>query len=338
MRHWLGLLEADGSEIATLVAAARALKSGRRQAEHIRGRTFGMLFANPSLRTRVSFEAALGRFGGRAISLSLGGDSWALEHRDGVVMDGDRAEHVREAAAVLSRYVDGLGLRTFAKLADAAEDRADAFLCAFARYATVPVVSLESAFEHPCQGLADRMTLEEQLESPRGRHFVLTWAPHVKPLPQAVPHSALLAGAGAQMRVTLAHPPGYELHADVIARAKRDCTAAGAAFEVTDDQAAACATADAIYVKSWGSPRLYGNATAQRESFAAHRDWQMTPRQVRRAETRVMHCLPVRRNVVMCDALLDDPRCVVVEQAENRMWAQAALLDRIWTPQSTKGT
>ena len=158
MKHFLGLLDSSPAELDRLIALARRLKAGQAgdDARAIQGRILGMIFFNPSLRTRASFEAAMLRFGGHAITLSVGGDIWRLEHRDGVVMDGDAAEHVREAAAVLGRYCDVLGVRTFARMADAAEDAADAMLRGFADYAGVPVVSLESAVEHPCQGWPTR--------------------------------------------------------------------------------------------------------------------------------------------------------------------------------------
>lgn len=331
MRHWLSLREHDPHELAALVTLARHIKSGRgqRHAEALRGRILGMVFFNPSLRTRTSFEAAMMRFGGHAISLHVGADTWGLEHRDGVVMDADRAEHVKEAAPVLSRYCDVLGVRTFATLRDAADDATDALLRAFARHATVPVVSLESATEHPCQGLADWLTMEEKLGGTRDRRFVLTWAPQVKATPMAVPHSAILAAAAAGMHVTVAHPPGYELNAAILDRAKSWCDAFGARFHATDDQRAACRGADAVYAKSWGSPAFYGQPDEQQRSFRALADWRVCGEHLAQPHTILMHCLPVRRNVVIDDAALDDPRCVVVDQAENRMWVQAAVLARL---------
>jgi N-acetylornithine carbamoyltransferase len=328
MKHFLGMRDFSPDELNQLVAMARRLKAGQAGGEAlaIQGRILGMVFFDPSLRTRASFEAAMLRFGGHTITLSVGRDSWRLEHRDGVVMDGDRAEHVREAAAVLGRYCDVLGVRAFARMADAAEDAADAVLRGFADYAGVPVVSLESAVEHPCQGLADQMTLIEKIGSPRGKRFVLTWAPQVRGLPLAVPHSAILAGAAAGMNVTIAHPPGYELVATYVEAARRWCRAAGTSLTITDDQQGACREADAIYVKSWGSPSLYGQPDAQAANFREHASWMVGPQHLHKPTTILMHCLPVRRNVVIADAALDDPRCVVVDEAENRLWAQAAVL------------
>jgi N-acetylornithine carbamoyltransferase len=330
MKHFLGLLDSSPAELDGLVAMARRLKARRTAstARVLAGRILGMIFFNPSLRTRASFEAAMLRFGGHAIALSPGGNTWKLEHRDGVVMNGDRAEHVREGAAVLGRYCDALGVRAFAHLADAAEDAEDAILQAFARHAGVPVVSMESAVEHPCQGLADMMTLVEKLEPARGKRFVLTWAPQVNALPMAVPHSAILAAAAAGMDVTICHPPGYELGTKYVEAACDWCNKAGAAFTITEDQPAACRQADAVYVKSWGSPMFYGQPDAQTADFHKHAAW-MVGEQHLGPKTILMHCLPVRRNVVIADAALDDPRSVVVDQAENRLWAQAAVLCKL---------
>ena len=330
MRHWLSMLDYTPDELAELVALARRFKAGKAgaYARALEGRILTMVFFNPSLRTRTSFEAAMLRHGGHAICLSVGGDTWKLEHRDGVVMDGDCAEHIREAAPVLSRYGDVLAVRTFAALKNAAEDAADPVLRAFGRFATVPVINMESAMEHPCQGLADWMTVDEKCGGVRGRRFVVTWAPQTKGMPLAVPHSAVLAAAAAGMHVSIAHPRGYELHPDVMARAAAWCRTAGAEFTVTDSQREACHDADALYVKSWGSPALYGRPDEQRASFREHAGWMVTPDHLG-PRTILMHCLPVRRNVVIADAALDNPRCVVVDQAENRLWAQAAILGRL---------
>jgi N-acetylornithine carbamoyltransferase len=327
MRHFIALSEYEPQELAGLVQTAQRLKrDGTGEcARLLRGRILIMVFFNPSLRTRVSFEAAMLRYGGHCVGLNVGADAWKLEYRDGVVMDGPAAEHIREAAPVLSRYGDLLAIRTFAALRDPTEDARDSLIRAFARFATVPVVNMESASEHPCQGLADWLTMEEKLGGTHGRRLVLTWAPHVKPLPLAVPHSAALAAAAAGMHVTIAHPPGYELNAGILDRVAGWCAAAGAALTVTHDQQAVCRAADILYVKSWGSPALYGDPEAQRDSFRRHADWTVGPQHLG-PDTLLMHCLPVRRNVVIADAALDDPRSIVVDQAENRMWVQAAIL------------
>ena len=328
MQHYISMLDYEPQHLAQLVQIARRLKSGDASAAALRQRILTMVFFNPSLRTRTSFEAAMLRYGGHAICLNVGGDTWKLEYRDGEIMNGPAAEHIREAAPVLSRYGHALAVRTFAAMQDAAEDARDLVIRAFGAFASVPVINMESAAEHPCQGLADWMTIDEKLSGTAGKRFVLSWAPHVKGLPMAVAHSAVLAAAAAGMQVTIAHPPGYDLSPSILDRASSWCNNAGTKLEVTHDQAAACQSADVVYVKSWGSSALYGDAAAQTQSFAEHANWTVTPQHLA-ANSILMHCLPVRRNVVIADAALDDPRSVVVDQAENRMWAQAAILDEL---------
>ncbi|MFH1746737.1 MAG: N-acetylornithine carbamoyltransferase [Planctomycetota bacterium] len=328
MRHWLSMLEYEPAEMATLVREAKRFKRGEASADKLRNRILTLVFFNPSLRTRTSFESAMLRYGGHSICLNVGGDTWRLEYRDGVVMDGAFSEHIRDAAPVLSRYGDMLAVRSFAALKDAAEDAEDLVMRAFGRFATVPLLNMESASEHPCQGLADWMTMDERLNGTRGRRFVLTWAPHVKALPLAVPHSAVLSAAAAGMHVTIAHPPGYELNAGIVDRVQSWCVAAGTEFNVTNEQQTACTAADVVYVKSWGSPGLYGDADGQSASFQQHADWTVGPRHLGH-KTILMHCLPVRRNLVIADEALDDQRSVVVDQAENRMWTQAAVMNHL---------
>jgi N-acetylornithine carbamoyltransferase len=330
MQHWLSMLDYEPAALAELVGLARHFKAGRatHDAALLRNRILTLVFFNPSLRTRTSFEAAMLRHGGHSICLSVGGDTWKLEHHDGMIMDGDCSEHVREAAPVLSRYGDLLAVRTFAAMRDPAEDAEDRVLHAFARYATVPVINMESAMEHPCQGLADWQTMDERLAGTRGRRFTLTWAPHVKPLPMAVPHSAILAAAAAGMHVTIAHPPGYELNRTILDRAQGWCGAAGAEFRATHEQSPACRSADVLYVKSWGSTAFYADKQAQRASFRQHAGWMVDIGHLG-PQTLLMHCLPVRRNLVISDQALNDQRSVVVDQAENRMWTQSAILSRL---------
>lgn len=329
-RHWASMENWTPDDLTQLVSEAIRLKRGESDASAITDRILTMVFFNPSLRTRTSFEAAMLRYGGHAICLSVGGDTWKLEDRDGVVMDGDRAEHIKEAAPVLSRYGHALAVRTFAGMKDAAEDAQDRVMQAFAKHATVPVINMESAREHPCQGLADWMTVAEQFGQTRGRRFVLTWAPHVKPLPLAVPHSAILSAAAAGMHVTIAHPPGFDLNEAVVDQARQWCSAANAEFSITNDQRDACRSGDVVYVKSWGCPAHYGDADAQRADFSCYRNWTVDIDHLG-PDARLMHCLPVRRNLVITDAALDDPRSVVVDQAENRMWAQTAILNKLWS-------
>ena len=327
-RSLLSLRTLPQADWNRLLADAQVLTGPRGREPLLKGRRFAMVFYNSSLRTRTSFEVACFDLGAHAVYLQVGGGLWKLEHRTGVVMDGDAAEHVREGIGVLARMVDGLGLRTFAGLVDAADDAKDPVLDAVARASSVPVLNLESAMDHPHQGLADALTLRRRWEGAKGR-VVVQWAPHVKALPMAVPSAAVLAFAREGHEVVLAHPEGFDLDAGVLADARRLASNAGGSLEVTNDRAKALRGARAVYVKAWGSAREYANPAAAQEARARHGDWMVTEKSLSQtAGAIVMHCLPVRRNVVIADEVLDGPRSVVLEQGEARLHVQKATLLR----------
>ncbi len=340
-RHFLSTLDWSLPELAELLQRARRIKSGATRPD-FRGKTMAMLFFNASMRTRVSFEAGLARFGGHAIQVQPGKDAYVFEHRDGAVMDGATQEHVREVAPVLSRYVDVIGIRksdlittgaTTAAVTGSWNDlRGDDFLHAFARHATVPVVNLESNFEHPCQEIADRLTLAEKLGDARGKKYVLTWAWHPKSLPLATPHSQLLSAAALGMEVVHLRPPGYDLDPQVVATAKARAEASGGSLTVTDDIDGAFRGAHAVCAKSYGAIGYYGRFDDEpRDKAALRQRWIVDSEKMSRtADAIFMHCLPVRRNVKVTDRVIDGPRSVVVDQAENRLWAQLALLERLF--------
>jgi N-acetylornithine carbamoyltransferase len=329
MKHFVSLTDRSADELNTIVQRAGEIKGGS-EVSALKGRLMAQVFFNPSLRTRVSFEAALARFGGTALTLTPGAGTWGLETDDGVIMRGENAEHIKEAAPVLSSYVDVLGVRSFSKLQSLEEDLKDSILKTFVECAKVPVISLESAVEHPCQALADMLTINEALGKPAGRKFVLSWAPHIKPLPLSVPHSALLAAAFMGMEVVLAHPPGYDLAPVVVQKVSQVCKDNAVDFKIVNEQRQAVQEADVVYAKSWGAPILYSNFKAQEEDFLRYCSWWITKEKLP-PESVLMHCLPVRRNVVISDDALDSPQSVVIQQAENRMWAQAALLEEIFS-------
>jgi len=212
------------------------------------------------------------------------------------------------------------------------ELRGDDFLRAFARHASVPVVNLESNFEHPCQELADRLTLKEKLGDPRGKKYVLTWAWHPKSLPLATPHSQLLSAASMGMKVVHLRPPGYDLDEEVVATARARAAESGGSVEVTDDVEAAYRGAHAVCAKSYGSTAYYGRFDQEkRDKEPLRARWIVDADKMGRTDDAIfMHCLPIRRNVKATDAVLDGPRSVVVDQAENRMWAQVAVLARLF--------
>jgi N-acetylornithine carbamoyltransferase len=328
-RDFLALEDWSPDEVEALLALAARVKRGE-IAGGLERKVLAMVFMDPSLRTRTSFETAMFLHGGHAVVLEPGRGSWALETEPGAVMDGDRVEHIVEAARVLGRYADALGVRSFPRGNDWAVARRDAIVRDFARHCEKPVVNLESARRHPCQALADAMTLREKLGDTAGKRFVLTWAWHPKALPTAVPASAALAAAGLGMEIVIARPEGYELDPEDTALIRRVAQERGGEFvHIIDDPDEALVGADAVYVKSWGSVKLFGRPEEEAVQRAGLRDWRLTPgrlRSTRGGRGIVMHCLPVRRNVEIDDAVLDGPNSVVVDQAENRLHAQRALL------------
>jgi N-acetylornithine carbamoyltransferase len=324
--HLLSLRTLERGVWDGLLSSAEQLAGSAGRAPLLAGRRFGMLFFNSSLRTRTAFEVAAFDLGGHAVYLQVGGGLWTLESRDGVVMDGAAAEHVKEAIPVLAEMVDGLGVRCFAGLQDLAEDARDPVLTAIAAASPVPILNLESAMDHPHQGLADALTVRRRYPG-QGVKIALTWAPHKKGLPLAVAHGALSAFAQEGHEIVVAHPPGYDLEPGVLADACRLAEARGGQVRVVEEQAAALEGAQVVYAKSWGSSRHYGNEPASAASLAAHRDWMIDGAAMARTQEAIfMHCLPVRRGLVVADEVLDSDASVVVEQAGARLDVQKATL------------
>jgi N-acetylornithine carbamoyltransferase len=328
-RDFLALEDWTTDEVNGLLALAERIKRGE-VTGGLERKVLAMVFMDPSLRTRTSFETAMFLHGGHAVVLEPGKGSWPLETELGAVMDGDTVEHIVDAARVLGRYADALGVRSFPRGSDWAVARKDLILRNFAGYCEKPVINFESARRHPCQALADAMTLREKLGDTAGKRFVLTWAWHPKALPTAVPASAALAAARLGMEIVIGRPEGYELDPEDTALIRRLAQEAGGELvHIIDDPDDALVGADAVYVKSWGSVKLYGKPREEAALRAGLRDWRLTParlRGTRGGKGIVMHCLPVRRNVEIDDAVLDGPNSVVVDQAENRLHAQRALL------------
>ena len=328
-RDFLALEDWGADEVDALLALAARVKRGE-VSGGLEKKVLAMVFMDPSLRTRTSFETAMFLHGGHGIVLEPGKGSWSLETELGAVMDKDRVEHIVDAARVLGRYADALAVRTFPRGDDWSVARRDDVIRNFAKYCDKPVINLESARRHPCQALADAMTLRERLGETTGKRFVLTWAWHPKALPTAVPASAALAAARLGMEIVIARPEGFELDPEDTALIRKLAQQSGGEFvHIIDDPDDATVGADAVYVKSWGSIKLYGKPQEEAAQRAGLRDWCLTPGRVK--STRggrgiVMHCLPVRRNVEIADAVLDGPNSVVVDQAENRLHVQRALL------------
>jgi N-succinyl-L-ornithine transcarbamylase len=279
------------------------------------GKTLGLIFLNPSLRTRISTQKAASQLGMSAIVMNVDKEGWALEMEDGVVMNSSSVEHVKEAAAVMGRYFDILAIRSFPGLKNREEDYAEAILQKFIQYSGIPVLSLESATRHPLQSFADLLTIREH-SAPQARpKVVLTWAPHIKALPQAVPNSFAEWMLAADMDLTIVQPKGYELSEEFTRGA-----------HILYHQEDALRDADFIYVKNWSSYADYGQMPP------VEGDWLLTEKRLRVApKAKIMHCLPVRRGLELSDELLDGPRSLVVEQAANRVPAAQAALYHLLT-------
>src|SRR3954454_21349606 len=325
MKHATRISDLNLEVVDRILSTAKSWKTQPHR-QHLAGKILGMVFFNPSLRTRASFEAVMLRGGGNAIVFEPGTGSWKLEDRIGAVMNEDRPEHLKEAVPVLSRYVDVLGVRSFAGGRDDDADHRDTVMQAFKEYATVPTLSMESAREHPCQGLADLMTIEERFGLTKGLPVVLTWAPHIKPLPKAVPNSFLLTAAARGCEIRVAHPKGFELHPDVIHEAEEYVKASGGSVSFGHRQDAAMKDARAVYAKSWGPA---SGAHLETNAVAHHPEWMMSSRHMEKSakDAIFLHCLPVRRNVEVADEVLDGAQSRVIDEAENRFHVQRALLD-----------
>lgn len=326
MKTFLDLEDLSDAALERVLERARQLQRhplGRQ----LEGKVVGLVFMNPSLRTLASMQAGVAQLGGSSFVITPGQSSWVLETRDGVVMDGAAAEHVREAIPVLASYADALAVRCFARGADLAEDLADGVIRTMAALSPVPFINLESAAAHPCQALADWKTLDD-LGVPRDGRFVLSWVYHPRPLPYAVPASALAMAARRGMEVVVLRPEGYALPEPLMARARQLAAASGGRVWETDRREEALAGAQVLYAKSWACPAAYGRPQEEEERRAVLKGWCVDEEWFAPAApgARFMHCLPVRRNVKVTDRVLDGPRSAVLPQAANRLHAQKALL------------
>ena len=299
------------------------------------GRSIALLFFNASLRTRASFELGAFQLGGHAIVLQPGKDAWPIEFEPGTVMDGEAEEHVAEVARVLGRYVDLVGVRAFPKFVDWSVDREDRVLKAFAKHSPVPVINLET-ITHPCQELAHAMALREHFGTPdlRGKKYVLTWTYHPKPLNTAVANSAVTIATRLGMDVTLLCPSQeYLLDGRYMERAARNAADQGGAFRVSHDIQAAYAGADVVYAKSWGALPFFGDWDAEKPLRDRHRHFIVDEAKMALTDDAVFsHCLPLRRNVKATDAVMDSPRCIAIEEAENRLHVQKAVMATLVEP------
>ena len=308
MKHYTSINDIDNMD--AWIAEAKAIKNQPFEFQTLgKNKTLGLLFFNSSLRTRLSTQKAALNLGMDPIVMNVANDSWGIEFGDGTVMDGTTAEHIREAAAVISQYCDIIAVRAFPTLTDKAKDESEEVLNAFKKYASVPIVNMESATAHPLQGLTDALTISEFAKKERPK-VVLTWAPHVKALPHAVGNSFTQAMQKMNVDFVIANPEGYDLNPEITGQTP-----------VIHDQALALKDADFVYAKNWSSYENYG------QILEGNSSWMITKSLLGHA--KFMHCLPVRRNVVVEDAVLDSPSSLVIQQANNRTFAAQLVLKKL---------
>jgi N-acetylornithine carbamoyltransferase len=333
IQHFLSTLDWSRADLEALLVDARALKKdreSRRIRPDLAGKTIALVFFNPSLRTRTSFEVGIFELGGHAVVLEPGKGAWPIEFREGAVMDGDAEEHAEEVARVLSRYCDLIAVRAFPKFQRWEDDREDATIGAFARYATVPVINMET-ITHPCQELALMLSLQEHLGTTDGKKFLLTWTYHPRPLNTAVANSALIIAAKFGFDVTLLCPtPDYVLDDRYMQAARNSAEELGRTLTVTHDVAAAYDGAHVVYAKSWGAIPYFGRWEAEKPIRDAHKHFIVdSAKMAGTADAYFSHCLPLRRNVKATDEVVSGPRSLVIDEAENRLHVQKALLRRL---------
>ena len=329
MNRFLDLADLTREEIIALLELARRLTRSP-EPHALSGRILGLLFLNPSLRTLASFQAGMARLGGSSFVITPGQGTWQLETKLGAVMDGAAAEHAREGIPVLASYCDALGIRAFADGKALGADLAESRFNAMAELIEKPLINLESAVNHPCQALADWKTMDD-LGVPRGGRFVLSWAYHPRPLPLAVPAAALHMAALRGMQVVVLRPEGFALPKALMDKARQAAGLSGGSVRETDERDEALSGAHILYAKEWGATSCYGDAEADAALRAHLTGWCVRNDWFSRTapDCRLMHCLPVRRNVAVADEVLDSARSIVQLQAYNRLTAQMAVLYRL---------
>ncbi len=330
MKFFNDLADFSADQIAALLDLANRLDR-QPEPEALRGKVLSLLFLSPSLRTLASFQAAMTRLGGGSFVISPDMSIHGLESRAGIVMDGVAAEHIREAVPVIASYGDAIGIRAFAQRHSLEDDLAEKEFASLTELVDKPYINMESAMNHPCQSLADWKTLDDLGIPAGGGKFVLSWAFHPRALPLAVPAATLHMAAMRGMDVTVLRPEGFALPPAIMQKAADAAAASGGSVTESDDRREAMEGAHVIYAKSWSSVEHYGDRIGDGKMRNELHDWCVDEPwfEPARDDCRFMHCLPVRRGVVVSDAILDGPRSVVIPEARNRMLAQMAVLHQM---------
>lgn len=330
MKKFNGLANFSHAEIEDLLTLANRLQSNP-EPRALEGKVLALLFMSPSLRTLASFQSAMVRLGGGSFVISPDMSIHGIETRPGIVMDGMAAEHIREAVPVIASYADAIGIRAFAERRNLDDDLADREYDEMAKLCEIPLINMESAIHHPCQSLADWKTMNDLNLPAKGGKFVLTWAYHPRALPLAVPAETVQMAAMRGMDVTILRPDGFALPDSIMQKAREAADSSGGSLRETDDRDESLSGAHVIYAKSWSSTRHYGDRVKDQDLRADLDHWCVDNSWFRTTakECRFMHCLPVRRGVVVADEVLDGPRSVVIQEAQNRLFAQMAVLHRM---------
>jgi len=329
MKNFITTQSWSRSELQDILDFATELKAQPFQ-PLLQNKSVAMLFFNPSLRTKTSFEVGISELSGKAVILQPGKDAWPIEFKDNVVMDGDSEEHVKEVAQVLSSYCDCIAIRAFPKFEDWSEDRTDHVINSFAKYATVPVVNMET-IEHPCQELAHILALQEHYGDLQGKDYLLTWTYHPKPLNTAVANSSLLIASKFGMNVKLLCPSeDYLLDERYMNAASENCANEGTLFSVSHDIESAYSGAEIVYAKSWGSLVHYGNLQAEFDARKNFKHFIVDEKKMSLTNNAIFsHCLPARRNIKATDGVMDSNYCHAVQEAANRKHVQKSMLTKI---------
>lgn len=330
MHRFNDLADFSTAEIGSLLELAQRLEQYP-EPRALEGKILSLLFLSPSLRTLASFQAGMARLGGGSFVISPDMSIHGIETRPGIVMDGAAAEHIREAVPVIASYGDIMGIRAFAERRNLEREVADQEFEDLAELVDVPLINMESAIQHPCQSLADWKTMDDLGVPKAGGRFVLSWAYHPRALPLAVPSTTVKMAAMRGMDVVVLRPEGFELPEPIMAKARALADASGGTVTETTERAEALEGAHVVYAKSWTSTRHYGDKVGDQALREELIDWCVDEPWFATAQPdcRFMHCLPVRRGVVVADRILDGPRSVVIAEARNRMYAQMAVLYRM---------
>lgn len=331
-RDFISTQEWTVNELETILNTAKKMKQNPKKFGNLLdNKTLLMMFYNPSTRTRISFEKAMTDLGGNSIFMHADKDSWSLETGPigGTMLE--KTEHIKDAAKTYSRLVEAVSIRIFPNITGWKLGESNKVVRKLAEFGSIPVINMECDLYHPCQALADIMTIKEKIQNPKKKKFVLTWAYHPKATACSVPDSAALIASRFGMNVTIAHPEGFELDNAIVDKVRKNCEENNTNIEIEHDMEKACIDADVVYPKAWVAPKLYSDMEEEQRRREKEKHWMLDESKMEKAKSDAifMHCLPIRRNVVATDGVIDGKWSVIYDEAENRLHTQKALLSHI---------